>query len=231
MICGAADMQESNLTVLAPSAGGPQDDAYPGRPKRGTMPLATKTSKHMEYQAGERIFAEGDPSYYCYQVVRGKVDIVLSAGGRHEVIASLGPGEVFGEMGVIDTGPRSATAIAAEETECVVFGAIDLLDQFEDDPTTTIDVMKTLVRRLRLSNRRFSRIEAEPSRMSDRRPVPPRESYPLIGFDQPILDAIEEWRLKQLPPPSVSQAVRHLVEVGLAASGTAPETPAESDDQ
>jgi CRP-like cAMP-binding protein len=182
------------------------------------MPLATDTSTQMRYKAGERIFAEGDPSYYCYQVVRGRVDIVLSPGGRREVIASVGPGEVFGEMGVIDSGPRSATAIAAEETECVVYGALDLLDQFDENPATTIEVMKTLVKRLRQSNRRYSRIEAEPSRMADRRPVPPRESYPLIDFDQPVLDAIEEWRLKQSPPPSVSQAVRHLVELGLAAA-------------
>jgi CRP-like cAMP-binding protein len=182
------------------------------------MPLVTETSTQMEYKAGERIFAEGDPSYYCYQILRGRVDIVLSPRGRREVIASLGPGEVFGEMGVIDSGPRSATAIAAEDTECIVYGALDLLDQFDENPSTTIEVMKTLVRRLRQSNRRYSRIEAEPSRMSDRRPVPPRESYPLVGFDQPILDAIEEWRQKQSPPPSVAQAIRHLVELGLAAA-------------
>src|SRR5688500_15537178 len=118
------------------------------------MPLATETSTQMEYKAGDRIFAEGDPSYYCYQVVRGKVDIVLSPGGRREVIATVGPGEVFGEMGVIESGPRSATAISAEDTECVVFGALDLMDQFDQDPSKTIEVMKTLVRRLRQSNRR-----------------------------------------------------------------------------
>ena len=184
------------------------------------MPLSTDTSSHLEYKAGERIFAEGDPSYYCYQVVQGKVDIVLSPGGRREVIASLGPGEVFGEMGVIDSGPRSATAIAAEDSVCVVFNALDLLDHFEKDPDTTLDIMRTLVKRLRQSNRRFSRIEAEPPRMSDRRPIPPRESLPLVGFDQPILDAIEEWRLIQSPVPSVSQAVRHLVEAGLAAAAS-----------
>jgi CRP-like cAMP-binding protein len=195
------------------------------------MPLATESSTQMQYKAGERIFAEGDPSYYCYQVVSGRVDIVLSHGGKREVIASLGPGEVFGEMGVIDSGPRSATAIAAEDTECVVFGALDLLDQFDHDPSTTIDVMKTLVKRLRQSNRRYSRIEAEPSRMADRRPVPPRESLPLIGFDQPILDAIEEWRQKQSPQPSVSQAVRHLVELGLAAAGAAQGKPGPRDGQ
>lgn len=195
------------------------------------MPLATDTSTQMEYKAGERIFAEGDPSYYCYQVVRGRVDIVLSPGGKREVIASLGPGEVFGEMGVIDSGPRSATAIAAEDSQCVVYGALDLLDQFDEDPARTIDVMKTLVRRLRQSNRRYSRIEAEPSGMADRRPVPPRESYPLVGFDQPILDAIEEWRLKQTPPPSVSQAVRHLVELGLAAAVPAPKGAPQSRDK
>jgi CRP-like cAMP-binding protein len=98
------------------------------------MPLATETSTQMQYKAGERIFAEGDPSYYCYQIVRGRVDIVLSPKGRREVIATLGPGEVFGEMGVIDSGPRSATAIAAEDTECIVFGALDLLDEFDEEP-------------------------------------------------------------------------------------------------
>jgi len=195
------------------------------------MPLAKQTSTQMQYKAGERIFAEGDPSYYCYQIVRGKVDIVLSPGGRREVIATLGPGEVFGEMGVIDSGPRSATAIAAEDTECVVFGALDLLDQFEEDPATTIEVMRTLIKRLRQSNRRYSRIEAEPTRLADRRPVPPRESYPLVGFDQPILDAIDEWRLKQSPPPSVSQAVRRLVELGLAAADPWPENAPGSGDQ
>ena len=192
------------------------------------MPLATDTSTKMEYRAGERIFAEGDPSYYCYQVVRGRVDIVLMPGGRQEVIASLGPGEVFGEMGVIDSGPRSATAIAAEDSECVVYSALDLLDQFDENPSTTIEVMKTLVRRLRQSNRRYSRIEAEPPRMGERRPVPPRESYPLIGFDQPILDAIEEWRLKQSPVPSVSQAVRYLVELGLTAAAASSQPPSRS---
>jgi CRP-like cAMP-binding protein len=188
------------------------------------MPLATDTSSHMEYKAGERIFAEGDPSYYCYQVLKGKVDIVLSPGSRRQVIATVGPGEVFGEMGVIDSGPRSATAIAAEDSVCVVYSAIDLLDQFERDPSMAIDVMKTLVRRLRQSNRRFSRIEAEPSRMAQRRPVPPRESYPLVGFNQQLLDAIDEWRRSQTPTPSISEAVRHLVELGLAATAPPSET-------
>jgi CRP-like cAMP-binding protein len=172
----------------------------------------------MEYKAGERIFAEGDPSYYCYQVITGKVDIVLLPRGRREVIATLGPGEVFGEMGVIDSGPRSASAFAAEDTSCVVFSAVDLMEQFEADPSKSIKVMKSLVRRLRQSNRRYSRLETEPLRMAERRPVPPRESYPVVGFDQPVLDAIEEWRQQQSPVPSMIQAIRRLVELGLAAA-------------
>ena len=42
----------------------------------------------MEYKAGERIFAEGDPSYYCYQIITGKVDIVLLPRGQREAIAT-----------------------------------------------------------------------------------------------------------------------------------------------
>jgi hypothetical protein len=92
------------------------------------------------------------------------------------------------------------------------------MEQFEADPSKSIEVMKTLVRRLRQSNRRYSRIETEPLQMAERRPVPPRESYPVVGFDQPVLDAIEEWRQQQSPVPSMIQAIRRLVELGLAAA-------------
>lgn len=181
------------------------------------MVLATDQSPRLEFKAGERIFAAGDPAYYCYQVASGSVEIYLSSGGRREVIATIGPGEVFGEMGVIDSGPRSASAIATEDTVCFVYSAPDLAEQFEADPSKTIEIMKTIIRRLRQSNRRFSSLETEPRTMAERKPVPPREAFPVVGFDQRTLDAIEEWRRTQSPVPSVSEAVRMLVDIGLAS--------------
>lgn len=123
--------------------------------------MASETSRRLEFSAGQGIFAEGDPPDYCYQVFRGRVHIVLQSGGRSEVIASVGPGEVFGEMGIIDAGPRSASAIAAEDTVCIAYSSANIFEQLEKNPATAIEIMKTLVRRLRYSNRRFGKLEVE----------------------------------------------------------------------
>jgi CRP-like cAMP-binding protein len=127
------------------------------------------TARRFEFKAGQRIFGEGDPADYCYQVFRGKVQIVLPSSGRAEPIATIGPGEVFGEMGIIDDGPRSATAVAVEDSMCIGYTAASLLEQIERDPSTTVEIMKTLIRRLRDSNQRFSGLDAQRALPDDSR--------------------------------------------------------------
>ena len=78
--------------------------------------------QQVKYQTGEALFREGDPSEHCYKIISGKVEIMLDVPGvmkrgRRETIAICGPGELIGEMSVIDGGPRSASVVAASEVE------------------------------------------------------------------------------------------------------------------
>jgi len=115
-----------------------------------------------EFAPGETIFSEGDPGHHCYQIVAGLVEIRLRRRGfghrdEHEVVARLGPGEVFGEMSIIDDAPRSATAVAVERTVCAHYPAEELLELFTTDPEAAAAIIKTLIRRLRSANRKLAR--------------------------------------------------------------------------
>ncbi|MEM7177236.1 MAG: cyclic nucleotide-binding domain-containing protein [Pseudomonadota bacterium] len=109
------------------------------------------------FEAGQTIFSEGDPSTHTYRIQAGSVDIViLGHDGDQRRIASLGPDEIFGEMGIIDPAPRSATAIAREPTACEVYTADEVIDLMSNDPEKAIDWLRSLIMRLRASNRKLA---------------------------------------------------------------------------
>jgi CRP/FNR family cyclic AMP-dependent transcriptional regulator len=85
------------------------------------------------YPAGRRIFARGDDGESMYLIGSGSVGLsITSRDGGEVVLAILRPPRTFGEMALIDTGPRVATAAAREPTTLIVIprGAVmDLLDE------------------------------------------------------------------------------------------------------
>ena len=66
------------------------------------------------------IFEEGDKKAFICIVFKGKVDILKESESKKKLIASIGAGKLFGEMSLIDGNPRSATAIACEDTVLIV---------------------------------------------------------------------------------------------------------------
>jgi CRP/FNR family cyclic AMP-dependent transcriptional regulator len=113
--------------------------------------------RRISFQAGQRIFGRGDPSDLAYMIVRGKIDISLDSGPAPRRLASLGPGEVFGEMGLIDSGPRSATATAVEDCVCMAIDGVELLGMLETEPKGAVAYVRTLIRRLRAANEQIGR--------------------------------------------------------------------------
>lgn len=109
------------------------------------------------FGAGETIFEQGDSSDQTYRILAGSVDIViLGNDGVEQCLASLGPQDVFGEMGIIDPAPRSATAIAREPTACEVFSADNVIELMSTDPAQAMELVRSLILRLRSSNRKLA---------------------------------------------------------------------------
>lgn len=114
--------------------------------------MSNNDPQRVEFDSGTKIFSVGDASDLCYQIFSGSVKILLDVNGIERVVATLGPGEVFGEMGIIDDGPRSATAVADTNTVCIAYTSDDIMHQIDTNPETMAAVMKTLIKRLRDAN-------------------------------------------------------------------------------
>jgi CRP-like cAMP-binding protein len=104
------------------------------------------------YVAGETIFREGDPALGMYVVQGGRVRIITSTRGREALLSGVGPGECFGEMGVVDGAPRSATAVAASLCAVRFVPTEPFLDLMERVPLLPMRMLVLLSERQRKSN-------------------------------------------------------------------------------
>jgi HlyD family secretion protein len=104
------------------------------------------------FTTGQRIFAEGQVSDFAFVIVSGRVEVLKSSPDGDMRLAVLGPGEMFGEMGLLDGTVRSATAIAGEDTVVSALSRDRLLAMLVERPETAIDLVKAASRRLRRAN-------------------------------------------------------------------------------
>jgi CRP/FNR family transcriptional regulator, cyclic AMP receptor protein len=102
------------------------------------------------------IMAGGDPTDSLYIVLSGRLKVMMSDSEGKEVILSiLGPGEFFGEMGLIDDEPRSATVITIEPCELLSIAKRDFKKALAENFDMTMAVMRGLVKRLREADRKI----------------------------------------------------------------------------
>ncbi len=101
------------------------------------------------FKAGDVIFKEGDPAEEMFVIQTGSVEIRLG----NRLLDTLPERSIFGEMALIDHGPRSATAVAATDATLVPVGEKQFLFLVSRTPYFAINVMKVLVQRLRSSTR------------------------------------------------------------------------------
>ena len=106
-----------------------------------------------QFEVDDVIFEEGSSGRELFVVLDGKVDIAKVNGGGKTVIVTLGKGEFFGEMAVIDGSSRSATAIAAApRTRVMRINHARFVYLVSQQPAFALMVMDALSKRLRASN-------------------------------------------------------------------------------
>jgi CRP/FNR family cyclic AMP-dependent transcriptional regulator len=112
---------------------------------------ATMTQRHVA--RGEVLFNEGEPGDRLYVIVEGKIKLGRASGdGRENLLAILGPGEMFGELSLFDPGPRNATATAVADTSLIGVGSEDLTEWLTGRPDVARQLLRALARRLRRTN-------------------------------------------------------------------------------
>jgi CRP-like cAMP-binding protein len=102
---------------------------------------------------GEVLFHEGDTGDKLYIVAEGKVKLGrTSSDGRENLLAILGPGQMFGELSLFDPGPRSATVTAVTDASFASLSHEDLLRWLDGRPMVARGLLSQLAGRLRKAN-------------------------------------------------------------------------------
>src|SRR5215471_6349583 len=115
----------------------------------------------VNFRAGETIISEGEDGNTAFLIVSGSVEVSIGEETKAKTVGTLGAGEVFGEMCLIEPGARSATVKAVTDTECTAASYDEFIPSMQNDPQRAIMFTKTLVRRLRETNHLLSIAPAE----------------------------------------------------------------------
>ena len=117
--------------------------------------MESMTASRLE--RGDVLFREGDRGDRLYVIGEGKIKLGLtSIDGRENLLAVLGPGEMFGELSLFDPGPRTATATAVAETQLIALSHEDLTSFLSRRPAVASTMLAALARRLRRTNEALS---------------------------------------------------------------------------
>jgi signal transduction histidine kinase len=119
------------------------------------------------YKPGEDIFKEGDAGDGIYSVKNGLVEISGIVGENVRVsFSKVGPGEIFGEMAVLEDKPRSASATAREETTVYFLERVEMLKLVEKSPTFSLMLLREISHRLREFNQQYLREVLQTERLA-----------------------------------------------------------------
>jgi CRP/FNR family cyclic AMP-dependent transcriptional regulator len=109
--------------------------------------------------AGETVFAIGSPGDQMMALLSGTIRIsVSSSGGKELLLAMIQPGEVFGELAVLDGKERSADAVAETACTVAILDRRDIFSFFERNPSAWPSLVKVLCQRLRRTDQVFAEV-------------------------------------------------------------------------
>jgi len=102
------------------------------------------------YQAEQAIITQGKSGLGMFMVISGRAEAVLEhEDGSKIVVNKFGPEDFFGEVAMLDGGPRTASVIAREKTECLILGRAEFFFLMEKDADMAIKISVALAKRLR----------------------------------------------------------------------------------
>jgi len=105
-----------------------------------------------EYEAGDTIVTQGKGGEGFFVITAGAADVIRKRlDGSEAIVNQLEAADFFGELALLDDGPRTASVIATEPTECLVLTRWDFFGALKEDVDTAIAILKEVARRFRVA--------------------------------------------------------------------------------
>jgi CRP/FNR family cyclic AMP-dependent transcriptional regulator len=112
--------------------------------------------KEREVRREDVILTQNDPGDVMFIIVKGKVKIVLlSPGGKEIILTTLKSGDFFGEMSLVDGEPRSASAIAVEDSSLFLLRRDSFIKVIMNNPEMALKIMKEMSKRIRRADEKI----------------------------------------------------------------------------
>ena len=116
-----------------------------GKLDEGDRIELAKVIDELKVTAGETLFHAGDPGDSLFIVREGQVELFIKdTVGQKIVLTTAGPGDMFGELAMLDSGPRTATALALSDCEVLVLDRDDLVLLFQKKPDAALHMLAAL---------------------------------------------------------------------------------------
>ena len=116
-------------------------------------------AKHTTLKRGATLFAKGDPGNSLYALISGTVKMSISSpDGRSAILNIIEPGEIFGEIALLDGGARSADAIANSNCELFVIDRREFIPFVKEQPALAMKFIELLCERLRWTSDQVEQI-------------------------------------------------------------------------
>lgn len=163
-------------------------------------PALSMEPEIVTFRHGEIIFREGEDSECAYIVESGNVDIYKRMQKGTVLLTTLGPGEIFGEMGLITEQPRSASASADGVVKVKKLNRQDFGSNIASQPDEVLSMMRALMERLREMNGKVSRLVDKQAQfqLSNSAP-PPIKRVTLAGLSERLKEQVGKGQVITLP--------------------------------
>ena len=123
----------------------------------GDVTSLSRLASRRRFPKDTVVFFENEEGDSFFMILEGRIKVtILGDDGREVILSMLGPGDFFGEMALLDNEPRSATAIAVEESELLSLHRSDFQSVLNDNRSITTALIKVLTARLRRANHQIS---------------------------------------------------------------------------
>ncbi len=118
--------------------------------KKRDLSRIAKLTRHHLFRKGDMIIKEGERDGRLFIIVSGQVDVIKGLGSQSQRhLRTLGTNSYFGEMAVIDNLVRSASVVAAQDTEVLSLDQWNLRQDIEKYPSMAVELLQMLSRRIR----------------------------------------------------------------------------------